>query len=417
MRTKARLVRRTFVGVLVLATLAGVRRGHDAYHVDVVVPDAANLVTGGRVMIDGFDAGSIGSIELRDGHALIRADVDGDRAPLPVGTTARIEYRALLGERVLVLEPPERTVRETLPSGALVIGAERTDLDQLLSALDRPTRDHLTSLVPQAAGLLGGREDDVNALLQTAGPALQTLNDVLVAIGGDGPQLEQIVADLRAVGTEVVARRTGVAQTIDGLTRAVDALASDRSSLGAALDTLPGTVATATAVLGRVPATVDEVTPFLDDLRPVVDQLPDLSSDLRPLLADLRPAIHELEPALAQLGVVLDQAPSLLDRSSDLLPTLDDGLSALLPAIDFLRPYTPELVGWLSNWGGAAANYDANGHYLRFNARVGLTNLDILPSDLAGLPLSLPGLTADPHRSPGALVDQPWTDANGDRIR
>ena len=40
--------------------------------------------------------------------------------------------------------------------------------------------------------------------------------------------------------------------------------------------------------------------------------------------------------------------------------------------LEFLRPYTPDLAGWLRDFGAGAANYDANGHYARiqpiFNA-------------------------------------------------
>ena len=35
------------------------------------------------------------------------------------------------------------------------------------------------------------------------------------------------------------------------------------------------------------------------------------------------------------------------------------------PVIDFLRPYSPDLVGWFRDFGQGAANYDANGHYAR----------------------------------------------------
>src|SRR5699024_7483511 len=35
------------------------------------------------------------------------------------------------------------------------------------------------------------------------------------------------------------------------------------------------------------------------------------------------------------------------------------------PVIDFLRPYSPDLVGWFRDLGQSAANYDANGHYAR----------------------------------------------------
>jgi phospholipid/cholesterol/gamma-HCH transport system substrate-binding protein len=40
--------------------------------------------------------------------------------------------------------------------------------------------------------------------------------------------------------------------------------------------------------------------------------------------------------------------------------------------LDFLRPYTPELIGWIRDFGQGASNYDANGHFARvqpiFNA-------------------------------------------------
>jgi phospholipid/cholesterol/gamma-HCH transport system substrate-binding protein len=40
--------------------------------------------------------------------------------------------------------------------------------------------------------------------------------------------------------------------------------------------------------------------------------------------------------------------------------------------LEFVRPYTPDLVGWLRDFGQGAAAYDANGHYARiqpiFNA-------------------------------------------------
>jgi phospholipid/cholesterol/gamma-HCH transport system substrate-binding protein len=35
------------------------------------------------------------------------------------------------------------------------------------------------------------------------------------------------------------------------------------------------------------------------------------------------------------------------------------------PVIDFLRPYSPDFIGWFRDFGQGAANYDANGHYAR----------------------------------------------------
>ena len=49
-------------------------------------------------------------------------------------------------------------------------------------------------------------------------------------------------------------------------------------------------------------------------------------------------------------------------------PAFDQGTQALIkaqPVLEFIRPYTPDFVGWLRDFGQGAANYDANGHYAR----------------------------------------------------
>ncbi|HVI35340.1 MAG TPA: hypothetical protein VM684_03840, partial [Gaiellales bacterium] len=56
-------------------------------------------------------------------------------------------------------------------------------------------------------------------------------------------------------------------------------------------------------------------------------------------------------------------------------PTFAHSITAIrktTPVVSFIRPYTPDFVGWLRDFGQGAANYDANGHYARiqpiFNA-------------------------------------------------
>ena len=45
--------------------------------------------------------------------------------------------------------------------------------------------------------------------------------------------------------------------------------------------------------------------------------------------------------------------------------------------LTFLRPYTPDIVAWLSKFGEATAYYDANGHYARVQqAATNVFNID-----------------------------------------
>lgn len=390
--------------------------GYD-YELTVVMPTAPNLVPGGKVEVDGADAGRVSTLEVRDGQALITVGIRDDFAPLPTGTTARIEWKALLGERILVLEPgPAENPK--LPDRGRVEGSrQRVELDQVLAALDPPTRAKLQSLVSRTALTLRGSEGDVNATLRTAGPALQALGEIADAVGRDGEALKSLVTRLRDVTEVTTARRGDVRSAVADLTALAERTAAARDPLNRTLAELPATLDQALGTLGQVPSTVQAADPLVRDAAPLAAELKGAARQLRPLLQDLRPTLQNLRPALDGAAAVLQDAPALLDRTQAVLPGLTQVTEGALPAIDFLRPYTPELAGWLSNWGSATANYDVYGNYARIWVQSGGASLNESPGAL-GPALGSAGLVrTNPQRQPGELEGQPWTDANGSGMR
>ena len=107
--------------------------------------------------------------------------------------------------------------------------------------------------------------------------------------------------------------------------------------------------------------------------KPATKRLAPFFRQLRPLRArrDARrsPTCARSSPAPAPATT----SPTLLRQAPrwqrDATPAFRDGITALRkspPVLDFIRPYTPDLVGWfLRDFGQGAANYDANGHYAR----------------------------------------------------
>ncbi|MGH8993433.1 MAG: MlaD family protein, partial [Acidimicrobiia bacterium] len=199
-------------------------------------------------------------------------------------------------------------------------------------------------------------------------------------------------------------------QTIDGFDRNLAVTARRSEELAEGLDNLPATVAAADRVLGRVPAATAAALPLLRDLLPAVEAMPAAARDLRPFLVELRPTLAELRPALFSLAAVLEATPSLLDTAHAVVPPTTSLLSSLLPVLDYLRPYTPELAGVLSNLSSASANYDANGHFLRVWTTAGT-------STLIGGPALSPLVESVPDRRPGELEGQPVADAAGSPVR
>jgi phospholipid/cholesterol/gamma-HCH transport system substrate-binding protein len=108
-------------------------------------------------------------------------------------------------------------------------------------------------------------------------------------------------------------------------------------------------------------------------------------------------------------------------------PAFDHGREALVklqPVLEFIRPYAPEFVGWLRDFGQGASNYDANGHYARIQPIFNAFNFNDNPAGgvLTPIPPShrFDGLeTNQLRRCPGAASQPnsdgsaPWRDVSG----
>ena len=121
---------------------------NSGYRVSVVLASATNLVEGGAVQINGFEAGRISGISVHDGKAVLTMDLDDDFAPLHDGAKVRVDWKAVLGERLLTVVDGPAT-NATIPDGGMLRGEMPVpmEFDQVLAALDQPTRDHLVSVV------------------------------------------------------------------------------------------------------------------------------------------------------------------------------------------------------------------------------------------------------------------------------
>ena len=113
--------------VLVLALVAaaagvGLRlvRG-DGYQLQLVFPSAPDVVEGLQVQVDGFDAGQVTELAARDGQAIVTVTLQEPYDEINQGATAAIEWKAVLGERVIQIVPGAEDA-PVLPDNAMVRG-------------------------------------------------------------------------------------------------------------------------------------------------------------------------------------------------------------------------------------------------------------------------------------------------------
>lgn len=409
-------MRRLLIPALVAAAAAatvGATWADSDYTIGVLMGSATNVVKGGTVMVNGFQAGSVSDIGVRDGKAYVQLALDGDYVPLHDGAKVTVAWKALLGERLIeVHDGPEQNAE--VPSGGMLTGTmdQPMEIDQVLNALDPPTRAHLSSLVDGLNGTLKGNEKDVQATLKSAGPALSSLGTVLKALGSDGPAIKNLVTTLDQMTGTLSARDKDVRAVIDDLSKLTSTTTGQHERLSQALQKLPETLDKANGTLGDVPGVADEAVPLLKDLQPATSKLPSVSKNLKPVLQDLRPLVAQLRPTLDSAKTLLGYTPGLLDQAHAVVPGVTSAAATLQPVLQFLRPYTPEAASFFALWGSAFANYDANGHYARiFGPQVGGTSLNNNPGVVP------PGVRVDPYPLPGAAGNQPWTDAFGSQPR
>jgi phospholipid/cholesterol/gamma-HCH transport system substrate-binding protein len=288
--------------------------------------------------------------------------------------------------------------------------SKQIELDQILAVLDKPTRDRLSALIGGLNNTTSGQEQQLRATLASAGPAVNALGEVLKGIGQDGPAIRSLVTELDKVTATAATHSNDVSGTVNNLTTITGAMAQKQSQLSESLKELPSTLQAAQSTLDRVPAAGAATIPLLHDLNPATSQLASVSRNLSPVLQDLRPVVADLRPTLAAAQQLLGQTPGLLDTAHQVLPPVQNALVSYAPAVAFLRPYTPELIGWLDNFGQSFAEYDSQGHFWAATLAPGTNALN---ESL----LQPPGSYTSVRPYPGQVVGQPWTDAYGSGMK
>lgn len=381
-----------------------------AYTLRIVMPTADGTFVGGKVTIGGEDVGTITGLGVLNKQALVTISIDGSAAPLHTGTQARINWESVVGGRVIDLLPGS-TKNPPLASGQMIVSTtERVELDQVFAMLDAPTRRKVQTLITSLNATLHGNEPNLRATIASAGPTINALGAVMSAIGQDGPAIQNLISHLHAMTSVIAEHNSSVSATIEHLDALTSALASEQDGVAQTLAELPATINSAQATLSQVPGAVSAAVPLLQDLRPATAQLPETARNLSPVLQMLRPTVADLRPTLASARAMLGNAPGFLDTSHQTLPGITTALTSLAPALSFLRPYTPELTGWISNWASLFAS-QTSGNYARLLIPEGATSIE------GALPSLPPGVTRDPTPAPGSITGQPWTDANGDPVR
>lgn len=270
----SQLARAGFIGVVLIILVIAVGLQPErllqwatAVRYQALFTEAGGLTVGNDVTVSGIKVGSVSSIDLDNGDALVGFTIDGKYA-LGSDTTAHIRTGTLLGERVLALDSdgsgtldplqPIPASRTSSPYSLTDAVSELTDntantdtaslnqsLDTLAATLDQvapqlgPTFDGLSRVsqslnsrneslsellrtAGEVTGIFSERSRQVNTLILNANDLLAVLNErryaitsLLANVSAVSQQLSALVADNEAELAPALERLNNVTRMLE----------------------------------------------------------------------------------------------------------------------------------------------------------------------------------------------------------
>jgi phospholipid/cholesterol/gamma-HCH transport system substrate-binding protein len=376
------------------------------YELKATFTNSANIALKSPVRIAGVEVGKVIKTE-RDGDATtVVFTVSGDGRPIHKDAFATIRPRIFLeGNFFVELDPGSPSSPELGSGGTIPISHTSTavQIDELLTALQSPVRADLGRLLesygkaltheptpaedltqlPQVKGLSGGQA--LNKTFEFGAEAGKYSSQVTQALTGTQKHdLAKLIAGSGRTFAAFSHDQAALQGLIDNFDVFTGSLANQSENLESTVRELAPTLKTAHASFVSLDKSLPPLRTYAIELRPAVAELPELISSSKPWLAQVRPLLSgkeaggtakllaEATPGLAgaaQAGnaLTLPQINQLsLCTSKVLVPTgnqtIDDQFSTG-------GPNYREFFYTLTNFAGAAGNFDGNGPFLR--AQVG----------------------------------------------
>lgn len=262
--------------------LANSRLFADTYVLEAEFDDALGVLKGDAVKVAGVDVGRVESMEIEDGKAIVRFNID-DTVKVPTDSSVGIRWRNVVGQRFLYVYPGE--AEEVYSEGERIpadqtrppadIGEFLNRAGPILKAIDPEkanafvdamntalvgNEETIRSLIDSGAVLateLGSNDEDISRLLESAdtimaayanqdeeiGAFIDNLQQLSTDLAGDTQDINSLVHNFAIVQEqldEVLVRSRGnMDSTIRDLNTVTNTVADNKRHLRRTLETLP----------------------------------------------------------------------------------------------------------------------------------------------------------------------------------
>ena len=349
--------------------------GQDFYELNAEFT-SSQAVTPGQgqaINIAGIQVGKVGAVNLENGRAVVRMDIEPEYAEL-IHEDASYLLRPKTGLQDMVIEVDPGTKGETPPEGSTVPESQtqpNVNPDEVLATLDADTRDYLTLLLQGGAEGIGGQGRQLSAVLRRFYPLTRDLSRIGSALATRRRSIARSIHSFRLIAEELGDNDTELAAFVDSSNAALRAFADQEASLRAALQELPPTLRATQSGLARADRLAVEARPTLlalipqaQALKPALEGAQRLFRETRvPIRDQIRPFTRQVRPVFRHLN----QASAPLDRTVTGLRGGFTSLNKLFNALAFNPGGSKKegylfWLGWLNhNFNSIFLSQDAEG--------------------------------------------------------
>jgi phospholipid/cholesterol/gamma-HCH transport system substrate-binding protein len=336
----------------------------------------AQAVTPGQgqaIDIAGIQVGKVGAVNLEDGRAVVRMDIESKYASL-IHDNAQLLLRPKTGLNDMVIEVDPGTSGPEVKEGSTIPLADtepNVNPDEILATLDADTRDYLALLLQGGAEGLGGKRKglELSAGLRRFEPTTRDLARINGALAERRRNIGRSIHNFRLVMEELGAHDRQLAEFVDSSNAVFNAFANEEASIRASLQQLPPTLHATRSALGdadtlslAMRSSLPKLIPAAQALKPALQASQRLFHDTTPPIRDqIRPFTRQVRQPVKHLVQGAEPLKKTVTGLSTSLGNLNYGLNELAHDPGSGKSFLFYL-GWINhNVNNVYLNQDAGG--------------------------------------------------------
>jgi phospholipid/cholesterol/gamma-HCH transport system substrate-binding protein len=344
--------RTAFISIVVMILIAATVGGYILAHENLKLPgwvpvlgrsyytmkaefQTAQAVTPGQgqaVTIAGAKIGEVGTVDLRNGVALVSMRITPKYAHIYRNATVLLRPKTQLQDITVEVNPGTSASGRLKSGSTLPISqtAPNINFDEFLSALDAETRSYLQELLAGAGEGFKNNGKAFSATLKRFDPTAKEVQEIASQLEARHTNVARSIHNFRLLTEALGGKDTQLAQLIDASNAVFASFAKEDKNLQSTLHLLPGALGKTKVGLGKLATAAHLLGPTLHKLQPFASSLGPANSATRTLALKTTPIIkNEVRPFAREILPTINAVAPDTKGLSEAFPKLATSFSVL----------------------------------------------------------------------------------------